>query len=141
MRRAFTVIEVAIGLSVLAVLYAIVVPRFNSILDSIHVRGAAMEIQSLFGVARHTAIARSALTSVDVDPPRQLISVSVNGDTTRVHNVAAEHGVQISATRIHMSYAPTGMGYGAANLSLIVRRNAAVETVFVSRLGRVRLSR
>jgi hypothetical protein len=40
-----------------------------------------------------------------------------------------------------MSYAPTGMGYGAANLSVVVRRNAAVETVYVSRLGRVRLSR
>lgn len=141
MRRAFTVMEVAIGLSVLALLYAIVVPRFNGILDSIHVRGAATEIQSLFGAARHTAIARSALTSVDVDPAARSVSISINGDTTRTHNVGREHAVQISATRIHMSYAPTGMGYGAANLSLIVRRNAAVETVFVSRLGRVRLSR
>jgi type II secretory pathway pseudopilin PulG len=141
MRRAFTVLEVAIGLSVVAVLYAIVIPRFTGLLDSIHVRGAATEIQSLFGVARHTAIARSALTSVDVDPARQSVSVAVNGDTTRVHDVGRDHGVQISTSRIHMSYAPTGMGYGAANLSLIVRRNAAVETVFVSRLGRVRLSR
>jgi Tfp pilus assembly protein FimT len=141
MRRAFTVLEVTIGLSVLAVLYAIAIPRFNDLLDSIHVRGAAAEIQSLFGEARHTAIARSTLASVDVDPARRIVSITVNGDTTRVHDLGRDHGVQLSATRIHMSYAPTGMGYGAANLSLVVRRNAAVDTVFVSRLGRVRLSR
>jgi Tfp pilus assembly protein FimT len=126
---------------VLAVLYAIAIPRFTDLLDSIQVRGAAAEIQSLFGVARHTAISRSTLASVDVDPARRIVSITVNGDTTRVHDLGQEHGVQMSATRIHMSYAPTGMGYGAANLSLIVRRNAAVDTVFVSRLGRVRLSR
>jgi Tfp pilus assembly protein PilE len=141
MRRAFTVLEVAIGLSVLGLMYAIAIPRFNDLLDSIHVRGAATEIQSLFSVARHVAIARSTLASVDVDPARRIVSISVNGDTMRVHDVGREHGVQLSATRIHMSYAPTGMGYGAANLSLVVRRNDAVDTVFVSRLGRVRLSR
>jgi Tfp pilus assembly protein FimT len=141
MRRAFTVVEVVIGLSVLALMYAIAIPRFNGLVDSIHVRGAATEIQSLFGVARHLAIARSTLASVDVDPVRRTVSISVNTDTMRVRDVGREHGVQLSATRIHMSYAPTGMGYGAANLSLIVRRNAAVDTVFVSRLGRLRLSR
>jgi len=141
MRRAFTLFEIAITLSVLAILFAAVIPRVSGLLDSIHVRGAALEIQSLFAAARHTAIARSSLTSVDVDPAREIISVSVGGDTNRVHNVGQDHGVQLSATRIHMSYAPTGMGYGAANLSVVVRRNAAVETVFVSRLGRVRLSR
>jgi Tfp pilus assembly protein FimT len=141
MRRAFTLLEVAIGLGVLALMYAIAIPRFNDLLDSIHVRGAATEIQSLFSGARHVAITRSTLASVDVDPTRRTISISVNGDTVRIHDVGREHGVQLSATRIHMSYAPTGMGYGAANLSLVVRRNAAVDTVFVSRLGRVRLSR
>jgi Tfp pilus assembly protein FimT len=141
MRRAFTLLEVAIGIGVVAILYAIVIPRITSLVDSIHVRGASTEIQSLFGIARHTAIARSALASVDLDPARRTVAITVNGDTTRVHDLGRDHGVQLSASRIHMSYAPTGMGYGVANLSVVVRRNAAVETVYVSRLGRVRLSR
>jgi hypothetical protein len=37
-----------------------------------------------------------------------------------------------------MSYSATGLGYGAANLSVFVRRNDSVDTVFVSRLGRLR---
>jgi prepilin-type N-terminal cleavage/methylation domain-containing protein len=141
MRRAFTLLEIAIALTVLGILYTAVIPQVSGLLDSIHVRGAAMEIQSLFAAARHTAIARGAMTSVDVDPARDMLSITVNGDTTRTHDPGKDHGVSLSATRIHMSYAPTGMGYGAANLSLVIRRNAAVETVFVSRLGRVRLSR
>jgi len=56
----------------------------------------------------------------------------------RRHDIGAEHDVQLSASRVRMSYSPTGIGYGAANLSVVVRRSAVVDTVFVSRLGRVR---
>ena len=48
------------------------------------------------------------------------------------------HGVTLSATRDSMAYAPNGLGYGASNLSIIVRRGAVTDTVVVSRLGRVR---
>jgi hypothetical protein len=64
--------------------------------------------------------------------------VSVGGDTVRAGQIGTDHGVRLSVSRVRMSYSPTGMGYGAANLSVVVRRNAAVDTVFVSRLGRLR---
>jgi len=37
-----------------------------------------------------------------------------------------------------MAYAPNGLGYGASNLTVVLRRGSAAETIFVSRLGRVR---
>ena len=138
MRPAFTIFELTVTLCILSILSAIAVPRAGRLLDSIHVHGAAMEVESLFSVARHLAIARGTLATVDVDLANRSMYVSVDGDTVRRLELGTEHDVQLAATRTRMSYGPTGMGYGAANLSVVVRRNASVDTVFVSRLGRVR---
>ncbi len=137
-RRGFNIIEIIIALVIAAVLAVIVLPRASAFIDAIEVRGAVTEIESLFSTARHIAIARGAQSSLDIDPSRGTISVSVGGMAVRTREVVAAHGVTLQATRSSITYAPTGMGYGAGNLSLIVSRGRAVDTIFVSRLGRVR---
>ncbi|HEY6089276.1 MAG TPA: type II secretion system protein [Gemmatimonadaceae bacterium] len=138
MRRAFTIIELTVTLCILSILSAITIPWAGRVLDRVKVRSAAVEIESLFSAARHIAIARAALATVEIDPVAESITVSVGSDTLRQRRIGVAHGVLISASRARMSYSATGMGYGAANLSVVVRRNASVDTVFVSRLGRVR---
>lgn len=138
MRAAFTLIELTITLCIMSILSAIAVPGAGRLLDSIHVNGAVVEITSLFGAARHIAIARSAQASVEIDTANRIIRVLSGGDTIRKREIGRVHEVRLSATRLRMTYAATGMGYGAANLSVVVRRNGSVDTVFVSRLGRVR---
>ena len=138
MRRAFTIIELTVTLCILSILSAIAIPRMGAILDRVKVRSAAVEIESLFSAARHIAIARGTQATVEIDPRAQSINISVGSDTVRKRDIGMAHDVQLSATRSRMSYSATGMGYGAANLSVVVRRNSAVDTVFVSRLGRVR---
>lgn len=138
MRHAFTIIELTVTLCILSILSAITIPWAGEVLDRVKVRSAAVEIESLFSAARHIAIARAAQATVEIDPAAQSVSVSVGGDTVRKRDIGAAHDVRLSSTRARMSYAATGMGYGAANLSVVVRRNASVDTVFVSRLGRVR---
>jgi Tfp pilus assembly protein FimT len=137
-RRGSTIVELAVTLGILSILSAIAIPWMGEILDRVKVRSAAVEIESLFNAARHMAIARAAQATVEIDPAAQSINISVGSDTVRTRKIGAAHDVQISATRARMSYSATGMGYGAANLSVVVRRNASVDTVFVSRLGRVR---
>ena len=127
-----------VALCIISVLTAIAVPEAGKLLDRIRVRGAVADIQALFGAARHIAIARSAQSTVEIDTARRTVYVSVGSDAVRRHDIGAEHDVQLSASRVRMSYSPTGIGYGAANLSVVVRRSAVVDTVFVSRLGRVR---
>ncbi len=113
-------------------------PQASKLLDRIQVRGAVADIQSLFGAARHIAIARSAQSTVEIDTAARTMYVSIGGDTIRKRDIGADHDVQLAASRVRMSYSPTGIGYGAANLSVVVRRSSVVDTVFVSRLGRVR---
>ena len=137
-RVAFTVVELTITLSIITVLSAIAMPWAGSLLDRVHVRGAVLEIESGFAAARHVAIARSALATVGLDTAEGVMRISVVNDTVRTIRVGTDHDVKLGATRLQMSYSPTGMGYGAANLSVVARRNAAVDTVFVSRLGRLR---
>jgi prepilin-type N-terminal cleavage/methylation domain-containing protein len=138
MRRAFTLIELTVTLFILSILSAIAIPRAGRLLDGIHVRGATIEIESLFSTARHMAIARGTQTTVEIDTAARAIYVSAGGARLRDAKIGADHDVRLSATRSGMSYSATGMGYGAANLSVVVRRNAFADTVFVSRLGRVR---
>jgi prepilin-type N-terminal cleavage/methylation domain-containing protein len=138
MRHAFTIVELLVTICILAVLSAIAVPWAGNLLDSVRVRGAVVEVESLFSGARHIAIARSTQATVEIDSVARTITVSVGVDTLRKGKIGADHGVQLSASRVRMSYAATGIGYGAANLSVFVRRNASADTVFVSRLGRLR---
>ena len=138
MRTAFTIVELTITLCIVSILSAIAVPGAGRLLDSIHVNGAVVEIGTMFGTARHLAISRSRQTSVEIDTLARIIRVTGGGEILREREIGRAHDVRISATRVRMSYSQTGMGYGAANLSVVVRRNGSVDTIFVSRLGRVR---
>ena len=136
--RAFTIMELTVTICVLSILSAIAIPWAGDVLDRARVRSAATEIASVFSAARHIAIARAAHATVEIDTVGRVIAVSVGRDTVRKREIGTAHDVLLSATRTRMSYSATGVGYGAANLSVVVRRNRAVDTVFVSRLGRVR---
>jgi prepilin-type N-terminal cleavage/methylation domain-containing protein len=138
MRSGFTLIELTVTLCILSILSAIAVPRAASFLDAMRVRGAVAEIESLFSTARHLAIARDAQVAIAIDSARTTIVVTSGEDTLRKADIGLDHDVRFSTTRARMAYSATGVGYGAANLSVVVRRNSVVDTVVVSRLGRVR---
>jgi len=138
LRRAFTAIELTIVLGVVAVLCAIAMPTATKLLDRIRVRAAVSEIESIFAAARHIAIARAAQSTVEIDTADKIISVTVGEDTVRRALVGPEYDVSLMSTRGSMSYSATGLGYGAANLSIVLRKGLASDTVIVSRLGRVR---
>ena len=137
-KPGFNIIELTIVLSIIAILSAIALPRAAGFIDAMEVRGAVTEIDALFSLARHVAIARAVQSSLDIDPARGVIAVRVGPDTLMKRELEIAHGVTLQSTRASITYSQTGIGYGAANLTLIVTRNLAADTIFVSRLGRVR---
>jgi prepilin-type N-terminal cleavage/methylation domain-containing protein len=136
-RNGFTIIETVIAICLISILTAIATPGFARVIDAIEVRAAAMEVETSFSAARHLAIARGAQAFVEIDPVLSTVSVRIGTDTVRKRELA-QHHVDIQTTRASMSYSAIGVGYGAANLTVVIRRNAAVDSVVVSRLGRVR---
>ena len=137
-RRAFTIIETTLVIAVMAALTAITLPRAFGFIDRIEVRGAISEIESLFSLARHAAIARGSRVTLEIDPATSTITVRAGAEVVRSREIGAAHGVMLSANRTTITYSPIGVGYVAANASLVVSRGAVVDTVVVSRLGRVR---
>lgn len=135
-RRGFTVAELLAAMMIAAIVMSIAFPRAQLILDSISVQGAATDVQATLHAARSWALASHASVAVDVDSGT--LRVRHGEKTLFTRNIGSAHGVQLSRSRDSLAFGPLGLGRGAANLSIVVRRRAAVETVFVSRLGRIR---
>jgi len=137
-RAGFTIIEVVLVATISAIIATITIPRAGRFIDGIEVRGAATEASSMFSFARHYAIAHGVQASLDIDPAARTLSVKSSGQTIETRELGAAHGVIISTNRTSITYSPIGVGYGAANFSMILSRGRAVDTIVVSRLGRVR---
>jgi prepilin-type N-terminal cleavage/methylation domain-containing protein len=137
-RNAFTLLELLVVLTVLSILLGMSLPRFATAADRAAVRAAAREAVGVFAAARAAAIYRREPVAVTIDPASGGVAARV-GSVALVHrDLRSAFGVRLSASRDSMAYDARGLGVGAANLSLAIRRGAAAETVFVSRLGRVR---
>ncbi len=138
MRPALTLPELLLTLTVLGILLAFGVPRMTALADAAAVRAASTEMEALIATARHLAIARQRRVAVRVDERAGLAIVFAQADTFQRRALWERHHVTLHATRDSVAFTPLGLGYGAANTSIIVRRGRSADTVVLSRLGRVR---
>lgn len=126
-------------LALTAVVSAFVLPSMKRGFDRLQTRGAAHDVMSAFFVARASAVARGRRTAVLIDAVRSRVIVVAAGDSLLVRDIGTGRGVAVTASRDSMTYFPDGLGLGAANMSVLLRRGSAVDTVIVSREGRVKL--
>jgi len=137
-RRGYTVAELVVVLGIVATMLAIALPRAHHVLDAIAVRAAAGDVATVLASARAMALAGHSSVAVDIDSSSGVLRVRRGTELLLARNIGPLHGVQVSHTRDSLTYDGRGLGRGAANLSVVVRRGSAAETIFVSRLGRVR---
>ena len=136
--RGVTLIELLLALTVLGVMISIAIPRTSAVVDRLRVRGAAQDVMLGLASARAAAARRSDFTSFIVDPRAGRVRVVCRGETLFERDIARTRGVRLEATRESITYAPTGMGWGAANTTVVVSRGGHTDTIVTSRLGRVR---
>jgi hypothetical protein len=107
-------------------------------LDRSAARSAVAEAASVVLRARDEAIAQRAMTSVRFDTSSATLVLSARGASISRTALGHAHGVRLSANRDSLVFDVRGLGFGAANLTMVARRGGAAETLVVSRLGRVR---
>jgi hypothetical protein len=113
-------------------------PRLAAVLDGFAVRSARSELVAIFASARQTAVEQRARVAVIIDSVGGVVRV-IDGERLFIErSFQGLYGVRLAATRDSMAYDARGLGYGAANLSVIAHRGRVAETLYVSRLGRVR---
>ena len=138
MRRGLTLLEITIVVAIVALVAAIATPGLLRRLDRSSVRHATTEILGTLSLARSTAVARESYVTVTFDSVRSCITVAVEGDTLVARMLGAIYGVTIRSNRDSLVYGASGLGFGASNQSVVISRRSAVDTVVISRLGRVR---
>jgi len=140
MRRAHTLPELVLTLALLAIVAATAVPSLAATTARWQVRAAVADLVNALVLTREAALARGALATFVVDAARGGVTVTCAGDTVARRAVGAQHGVRIFASSDSVRYAPDGVATGVSNTTLLVVRGSRIDSVIVSRLGRVRWS-
>lgn len=137
-RSGVTLIDQLLVMSLLGIVLAITVHGAGSLRDRLAVRTAARAVREALGLAREQAIAGGSRAAVRFGSATGTVTVHTSEDSLHRVQLWQTLGVALEASRDSMAYLPSGLGYGAANVQIVLRRGVHADTVTVSRLGRVR---
>ena len=139
MARGGSLVEMVAVLAVSGALLAIAVPRWSRVRDGVAVRQATLEVATFYQAARHAAIRRATRVHIELRPDSLVAVYEAAADSTfLVRPGPARHGVALLASRAVIRMDPMGLGFGAANSTLVLRRGAVAESLTTSRLGRLK---
>jgi Tfp pilus assembly protein PilE len=137
-RVGVTLVELCLVLALVGILASIAMTQIARYLERAAARAAVAEAAAVVLRARDQAMAQRTPVSVRIDTTTAALELSARGVVLARAALGHAHGVALSATRDSLTYDVRGLGYGAANLTMVARRGAAAESLVVSRLGRVR---
>jgi prepilin-type N-terminal cleavage/methylation domain-containing protein len=137
-RHGLTLMELCIVITIIGLTMLIASRQLVLYLDQSAARAAVAEAASVVVRARDEAVAQRAMTSVWFDTAGAALELRSRGAALSRAALGHAHGVTLSANRDSLAFDVRGLGYGAANLTMVARRGSAAETLVVSRLGRVR---
>ena len=137
-RPGTTLVEIVAVLALVTIATGVALPRAKRAVDRIAVQNATLTIAGACALARGGAIMRSGYASVTIDTVAAAVLVTAGNDTLLSHSLIDGGSLTLSASRTTVTYGPTGLGFGASNTRVIARQGEAADTLYTSRLGRVR---
>ena len=137
-RCGLTLVELCLVLAVIGLTTAIAVRQLGLYLDRAAAHAAVVEAGALVARARDEAAAQRRPASIRFDTVAGALELRMGGATLARAALRSAHGVSLAANRDSIAYDVRGLGYGAANVTLVARRGRAAESLVVSRLGRIR---
>ncbi len=140
MRSAHTLPELTLTVTLLALVTAIALPTLNAATARWRLRAASSDIVNALVLARDVALARGTTAAFVVDALHGEVRVMCGTDTVMRRAVGATHGVLLAASGDTVRYAPDGLAVGVSNTTVLVVHGTQVDSIVVSRLGRVRWS-
>ena len=137
-RSGLTLAELILVVVIVGLTLLVGLGQLHLYLDRIATRDAVRAAGNVVERARDEAVALRSPVSVKIDTSTATLELLSRGLALGKTPLGVLHGVAISTTRDSITFDVRGLGYGAANLTLVARRGRATDTLVVSRLGRVR---
>jgi type II secretory pathway pseudopilin PulG len=137
-RWGHTLVELVLVCTIIALVSLAGARGLAHHLDRVAVGDAVADAAALMARARDEALARHAIVSVRIDTVGATLTIRCRGERLAERPLGRIHGVSLGASRDSIAFDVRGLGYGAANLTLVARRGTAADTLVLSRLGRLR---
>jgi Tfp pilus assembly protein FimT len=140
MERGVTLLELALALAVAGFMLALSVPKLGRVLDHIATEAAARDVASALASAREAARDLGRRVRVRVTPDTVFLDTlgTVAWAAWRTRQGPAARGVLLTTSNPMVTFAPNGLTWGVSNSSMTFRRGSQVETLVISRVGRIR---
>jgi Tfp pilus assembly protein FimT len=137
-RDGHTLIELVLVMCIMTLAALMGIRQVQLLLDRIATRDAVRAASAVVARARDEAVAMHTPVSVRIDTAASSLELRSRDGAFGFAPLHSTHGVTLSTTRDSITFDVRGLGYGAANLTLVARRGRSSDTLVVSRLGRTR---
>ena len=138
-QTGFTLVELVLVMIVMALATLMGIRQFQLLMDRLATRDAVRAASSIIARARDESLALHTAVSVCIDTVASSLELRSRDGPIATVPLRSTYGVTLSTTRDSITFDMRGLGYGAANLTLVARRGRSADTLVVSRLGRTRL--
>ena len=140
MSKGFTLLELVVVTAIAGVLLTFWIPRAARLMDWIETERAVRDVTTAIAVGRNGAVMQQTRARIEIA-----------ADTLRIDRLGplgwqpwwrlpgpASRGVLLEVSNPILTFGPTGMGWGASNTKIVLRRGSQAETITMSRVGRVK---